>query len=231
MITVRKSDDRGHVKHGWLNARHTFSFADFYDPEYVSYRSLRVMNEDRFAPGGGFPMHPHRDMEIITYVLDGAIAHKDSTGGSGVIRPGEVQYMRAGSGVRHSEFNPSDSQELHLYQIWMLPKELGLAPGYAQKEFGDARKHGLCLVASPDGRDGSLKINQDTDLYAAIIEDSDERAHDFAPGRAGWLQVARGAVNLNGVELQAGDGAKIENENSIVIKALEASEILLFDLA
>lgn len=231
MITIRKSADRGREKRDWLDARFTFSFADYVDPAHMNFRALRVMNEDRFAPGGGFPTHPHRDMEIITYVLDGAIAHEDSTGASGVIRPGEVQYMRAGSGVRHSEFNASETESLHLYQIWLLPKEKGLPSAYAQKEFGDARKDGLLLVASGDGRDSSLKINQDADLYAAIIEGGGERGHDFASGRAGWLQVARGAVDLNDVELREGDGAKIEGENSVVIEAQEASEILLFDLA
>lgn len=231
MISIRKSIDRGYADHGWLKARHTFSFANYRDPNYMGYRSLRVMNEDVISPGAGFAPHSHRDMEIITYVLKGALAHKDSTGGGGVIRPGEVQYMCAGAGVTHSEYNASDSEPLHLYQIWILPDAAGHAPGYAQKAFGDERRGGLRLVASSDGRDGSLRINQDAALYASLLDEGAELEHPLTDGRYCWLQVARGGVEVGGAIMQAGDGAKIEGETALRLKALSSCEFLLFDLA
>jgi redox-sensitive bicupin YhaK (pirin superfamily) len=232
MITIRKGVDRGHANHGWLDARHTFSFANYYDPNHMSFRSLRVMNEDRINPGAGFPPHPHENMEIITYVLEGALAHKDSTGGEGVIRPGTVQYMSAGTGVTHSEFNASDTEPAHLYQIWLLPNKTGAAPRYEEREIGEAREGALALVASGDGRDGSFRINQDADLYASIVTEGATLTHRFAPGRYGWLQVAKGGVELpEGSIMQAGDGAKIEKLDTLSFKALADSEVLLFDLA
>ena len=231
MITIRKAIDRGHANHGWLDTNHTFSFANYYHPDHMGFRALRVINEDVIAPGGGFPPHSHQDMEIITYVLDGAVAHKDSTGGGGIIKPGEVQYMCAGSGVTHSEYNASETDKLHLYQIWLLPSARGLKPGYAQKAFGDELNGVLRLVASPDGRDGSLKINQDTALYASILDEGVEIEHAFVKERFGWLQVARGGIEIAGATMQPGDGAKIENEKEIQLKALAPeTEILLFDL-
>lgn len=231
MITIRKAGDRGHANHGWLDTHHTFSFADYRDPEHMGFRSLRVINEDIVAPGAGFAPHSHRDMEIITYVLNGAVAHKDSTGGGGVTRPGEVQYMCAGSGVTHSEYNASKEEPLHLYQIWILPNAKGLTPGYAQKEFGDERNGVLRLVASFDGRDGSLKINQDTALYASVLNKGDKIELPLAGDRYGWLQAARGEIEINGERLHAGDGARIEGEASPRLRALSACEALFFDLA
>lgn len=232
MITIRKSIDRGHANHGWLDTRHTFSFAEYRDPAQMGFRMLRVINEDVVAPGAGFSPHSHRDMEIITYVLSGAVAHKDSTGASGVIRPGEVQYMCAGSGVTHSEFNASDTEELHLYQIWILPDAKGYEPGYAQKYFGDERKGAFRLVASKDGRDDSLRINQDASLYAAILDEGASLALPLSAGRYGWLQIARGGAEIGGAIMQPGDGAKIKEEEAPLVKALAAeTEILFFDLA
>lgn len=232
MITIRKGVDRGRANHGWLDARHTFSFANYYDPNHMGFRSLRVMNEDRIEPGAGFPTHPHRDMEIITYVLEGALAHKDSTGGEGVIRPGVVQYMSAGSGVRHSEFNASDKDPVHLYQIWIEPNVAGAPPRYKERAVGLAEDGALSLVASADGRAGSFAIRQDADLYAAKLAEGGAAAHRFAPGRFGWLQIARGGVELpEGSIMQAGDGAKITDEDALRFTALADSEVLLFDLA
>lgn len=237
MILIRKSIDRGHREHGWLSARHTFSFADYRDPAQMGFRALRVINEDRVAPGAGFPPHSHQDMEIVTYVLDGALHHKDSTGGrfgdvEGVVRPGEVQYMSAGTGVTHSEYNASPTDAVHLLQIWLLPDRAGHAPVYAQKDFGDARRGRLALVASPDGRDGSLKINQSTDVYASVLEEGRTISHNFAPGRYGFLQVARGGLEIDGAVMQAGDGARISDEQSVSVTALaDETEFLLFDLA
>ncbi|MBI1364396.1 MAG: cupin domain-containing protein [Alphaproteobacteria bacterium] len=232
MITIRKAIDRGHANHGWLKSHHSFSFANYYHPDRMGYRALRVINEDFIAPGAGFPPHSHRDMEIITYVLEGAVAHQDSTGGGGVIRPGEVQYMCAGAGVTHSEYNASDSEPLHLYQIWLLPKASGLKAGYAQKAFGDERRGVFRLVASSDGRDGSLKINQDAALYASILEEGAEIEQTLAPGRHGWLQIARGGALIGGEIMQAGDAALIEDEPRLALKALAPeTELLLFDLA
>ncbi len=232
MITIRKGVDRGHANHGWLDARHTFSFANYHHPDHMGFRSLRVINEDRINPGAGFPTHPHKDMEIITYVLEGALAHKDSTGGGGIIRPGMVQYMAAGTGVEHSEFNASDEDPAHLYQIWILPDRAGHEPRYEERQIGDARNGALALVASGEGRDGSLQINQDADLYAAVLKEGDAVSHNFAKGRAGWLQVAKGGIELpEGSIMQAGDGAKIEDLQSFSFIALADGEILLFDLA
>lgn len=231
MITIRKGVDRGHANHGWLDARHTFSFADYRDPAQMGFRALRVINEDKVAPGAGFPPHAHRDMEILTYPLAGAIAHKDSTGGGGIIRPGDMQYMCAGSGVTHSEFNASKSEPLHLLQIWLLPNARDLAPGYAQRTFGDERKGALRLVASSDGREDSLKINQDASVYAALLDEGARLERAFADGRFGWLQIARGGVEIGGAIMQAGDGARFEGESALALKALAPTELLFFDLA
>lgn len=230
MITIRKGADRGHATHGWLDSYHTFSFANYYHPQHMGYRALRVINEDRVNPGAGFPTHPHQDMEIITYVLDGAVAHKDSSGGGGVITPGMVQYMSAGSGVTHSEFNASDTEPLHLYQIWLTPNVRGAKPRYEERRIGDARNGALKLIASPDGRDDSFQIRQDAELYASVVKEGESLSHRFGPGRYGWLQVARGGVEIGGLIMHAGDGAKIEAEDEVSFKALADSEILLFDL-
>jgi quercetin 2,3-dioxygenase len=232
MILTRKSNDRGRADHGWLDSRFTFSFADYYDPQHVQFRTLRVMNDDRIAGGGGFPTHPHRDMEIVTYVLEGALAHKDSMGNGSVIRPGDVQYMSAGTGVAHSEFNASDSETAHLYQIWMFPDRQGYKPVYDQKHFSDADKRGkLRLVVSPDGRDGSVKIRQDNELYAAVLAPGESVQHALKPDRHAYLQVARGSVTLNGQPLDAGDGAAISAEKSLQLTGVNDAEVLLFDLA
>lgn len=230
MITIRKAIDRGHANHGWLDARHTFSFANYYHPDHMGFRALRVINEDRVTPGAGFPPHGHENMEIITYVLEGKLAHKDSTGGAGVVTPGMVQYMSAGSGVVHSEFNASDAEPLHLYQIWLLPNVKGAAPRYEERTIGDARNGALKLVASPDGRDGSFAIRQDASLYASVVKQGETLTHRFGPGRYGWLQVAKGGVEIGGLVMQPGDGAKIADEEEISFAALADSEILLFDL-
>lgn len=232
MISIRKGVDRGHANHGWLDARHTFSFANYYHPDHMHYRALRVMNEDRINPGAGFPTHPHENMEIITYVLEGALAHKDSTGGAGVIRSGVVQYMCAGTGVAHSEFNASQTEPVHLYQIWLTPNRRGAAPRYEERDIGAARDGGFGLVASGDGRDSSIRINQDASLYAAAVKEGAKLTHRFAPGRYGWLQIAKGGAELAcGTMCQAGDGVKIEGEAEIELTALADSEYLLFDLA
>jgi redox-sensitive bicupin YhaK (pirin superfamily) len=232
MINIRKSNERGRADHGWLDTHFTFSFADYFDPEHVQFRTLRVMNDDRVAGGGGFPMHPHRDMEIVTYVLEGALEHRDSMGNGSVIKPGDVQYLSAGSGVTHSEFNASKSDPVHLYQIWMLPEKKGLKPAYDQKNFSDAEKRGkLRLVASPDGRDGSVKIRQDNELYATVLGAGDSVKHALKPERHAYVQVARGSVELNGRKLAEGDGAAISEEKAIELTGVKDSEILLFDLA
>jgi redox-sensitive bicupin YhaK (pirin superfamily) len=232
MIQVRKAVERGHFDHGWLNTYHTFSFADYYDPAQLGFRSLRVINDDRVAPGQGFGMHGHRDMEIVTYVLDGALAHKDSMGNGSIIRAGELQRMTAGTGVRHSEFNPSDKAWVHLYQIWLLPERKGLKPSYEELALGEAQKRGrFRLVASPDGADGSLTIHQDARLYLASLLPGETVAHEIERGRAAWLQVLRGSVNFLGNDLSTGDGASIADESAISIQATVPSEVLLFDLA
>ena len=232
MITIRKSNERGHANHGWLDTRFTFSFADYYDPKHIHFRTLRVMNDDRIAGGGGFPMHPHRDMEIITYVLEGALGHRDSMGNGSVIRPGDVQYMSAGTGVTHSEFNASERESVHLYQIWMFPEKQGLKPTYGQKNFAEAEKRGkLRLIASPDGRDGSVKIRQDNELYATVLDNGQSVKHAIKPDRHLYVQVARGSIKLNGEELSQGDGAAVSSETSVELTAVSKSEVLLFDLA
>lgn len=232
MITIRPSAERGGGNHGWLNTKHTFSFADYWDPKWMGFRSLRVINEDRVAPNTGFPTHPHRDMEIITYVLAGKLEHKDSLGTGSVILPGDGQRMTAGSGIRHSEFNPSPNESAHFLQIWILPEKAALPPSYEQKSFGEAEKRGkLRLIASPNASEGSVKINQDVKLYVTLLKPGEEVSHEFAAGRYGWLQVAGGAVELNGNRLNQGDGAAISDEQKLTIKGTEDSEVLLFDLA
>jgi quercetin 2,3-dioxygenase len=232
MVHIHKSKDRGHADHGWLNSRFSFSFADYYDPEHVQFRSLRVMNDDRIAGGGGFPTHPHRDMEIVTYVLEGALAHKDSMGNGSVIRPGDVQYMSAGTGVAHSEFNASEKEPVHLYQIWMFPDRKNYAPVYDQKHFPEAEKRGkLRLVVSPDGRDGSVKIRQGNELYAAVLGPGESVKYEIQPDRYAYVQVARGSVKLNGKDLETGDGAAISEEKSLQLTGVIDAEVLLFDLA
>ena len=228
MIRVRKADERGHFNHGWLNTYHTFSFADYHDPDFMGFRSLRVINEDRVEAGQGFGKHGHRDMEIISYVLEGELGHSDSMGTGSVIRPGEVQRMSAGTGVMHSEKNASD-EPVHFLQIWILPERHGIAPGYEQKAFPATERDGkLRLVASHDGRDGSLTIHQDVDLYTTKLHDGASVAFDFRPDRYGWLQVTRGSISLNGQALSAGDGAAIEEETTVTIAG--DGEALLFDL-
>jgi hypothetical protein len=230
MISIRRAAERGHFDHGWLNTYHTFSFADYHDPAHMGFRALRVINEDRVAPGQGFGAHRHRDMEILSYVLEGALAHQDSMGNSGVIRPGDVQRMSAGTGVQHSEFNGSTTESVHFLQIWILPERPGTAPGYEQKTFPDEEKRGrLRLIGSPDGRDGSVRIASDVDVYASVLEDGEEVRHTLAPGRSAWLQVAKGEVELNGRRLQAGDGAAVTGESDLEL-AGKGSKFLLFDL-
>jgi quercetin 2,3-dioxygenase len=232
MIRVRRASERGHFNHGWLDTYHTFSFSRYYDPRHMGFRALRVINEDRVQPGRGFGTHPHEDMEIVTYVLSGALAHQDSLGTGSTIRPGELQRMTAGTGIRHSEFNPSDGEPVHLYQIWLLPEQEGLEPCYEQKSFPEDERHNrLRLVASPDGHDGSLTIRQDARLYLATLDGSQEVSQGVAPGRHAWLQVLRGGVDLNGHTLAAGDGAALSDEVGLTIRADGPSEILLFDLA
>jgi len=231
MIQIRKSDTRGHANHGWLDSRFTFSFAEYFDPEHVEFRTLRVMNDDRIAGGGGFPTHPHRDMEIVTYVLDGELAHKDSMGNGSVIKPGDVQYMSAGTGVAHSEFNASDKTPVHMYQIWMFPDKTGHTPTYDQKHFSAAEKQGkLRLVVSPDGRDGSVKIRQGNELYATVLAPGESVEHALQPERHAYVQVARGSVTLNGTKLAAGDGAAVSQEKALELTGVEDAEVLLFDL-
>jgi quercetin 2,3-dioxygenase len=228
MIQIRPSEQRGRSKLSWLDSRFTFSFDQYYDPEHVQFRSLRVINEDVVAPGGGFPTHPHRDMEILTWILSGALEHRDTTGGSGVIRPGELQHMTAGRGVMHSEFNPSPKDPTHLLQIWILPERKDLDPSYEQLAFPDAELRGrFHLVAGPRA---PVMIHQDADLWIARLDKGEEAKHSLRTGRHAWLQVARGEVRLNDSELKAGDGAAVSEENEIVVKAAKPSEVLLFDL-
>jgi len=232
MISVRKAAERGHFNFSWLDTYHTFSFDQYYDPRFMGFRSLRVINEDRVQPGHGFPTHAHRDMEIITYVLAGGLAHKDSMGNGSVIRPGDVQRMSAGAGVRHSEANPSTSDPVHLLQIWIMPNRLGSAPGYEQKFFADEEKRGrLRLIASPDGRDGSVTVQQDARLHAALLEPGQEVVYELRAERHAWVQVARGTIELNGQELEQGDGAAVSAEERLTFVAREPAEVLLFDLA
>jgi quercetin 2,3-dioxygenase len=232
MFRVRHADERGHFNHGWLDTRHTFSFADYFDQAQMGFRSLRVMNEDRVAPGQGFGKHPHRDMEIITYVLEGELEHRDSMGNGAVLRAGEFQHMTAGTGITHSEFNPSASTPVHLYQIWLLPRQKNLKPGYDQRMFPPAEKPGgLRLVASPNGQDESLTIQQDASIYLAAPKSGQRIEYQLAPTRHAWLQVLRGAVSVGRNALRAGDGLAVSDENGLSIAAVQDSEIMLFDLA
>lgn len=229
MIQIRPSEERGHAEHGWLDSRFTFSFDQYYDPEHVHFRSLRVINEDHVAPGQGFPMHPHRDMEILTWILDGTLEHRDSMGSGAVIRPGELQHMSAGTGVTHSEFNPSRTQPVHLLQIWIVPERKGLKPEYEQLAFTDKElRGGFHLVAGPEA---PVTIHQEANLYIARLDKGTEAKHALESGRHAWVQVARGTALVNGKELKAGDGAAISNETQVRVEATEASEVLLFDLA
>ncbi len=234
MITVRPSEQRGHANYGWLDTHYTFSFSEYYDPRHMGFRDLRVINEDRVDPGQGFGMHGHRDMEIITYVLSGALEHRDSIGNGSVIRPGDVQFMSAGTGVRHSEFNPSANEPVHLLQIWILPERERLTPGYDQRNFAvEGKRNRLQLMVSPDGADGSLKIHQDARIYASVLERERSVEHALAPGRHAWIQLSSGSLDVNGTKLSAGDGAAISNESAVKITSESAgeSEFLLFDLA
>lgn len=232
MIKVRAAAERGKTQTNWLDGNHTFSFNRYYDPRWTGFRDLLVINEDRIAPGMGFGTHSHENMEIITLVIEGALQHRDSTGGSGVIRPGEVQKMSAGTGVSHSEMNASETEPAHLLQIWIQPEREGIAPGYEQKEFSEASKQGkLRLVASPGGVDGSVTVQQDAKLYDAALASGDKVSYPLGEDRYAWLQVIKGAISVGGTLLQAGDGAAISEENSLDIRASEAAEILLFDLA
>jgi len=231
MIELRRGTDRGHANHGWLDSYHTFSFADYFDPAHVGFSALRVINEDRVQPGAGFPTHGHRDMEIVSYVLEGGLEHKDSMGNGSVIRPGDVQRMSAGTGVRHSEFNASDTELVHFLQIWILPDRHGHTPGYEQKHFTPAELEGrLRLIASPDGRDGSVTIHQDARLYAAKLDGTQAVTHTLAAGRRAYVHVARGALHVNGTPLAAGDGARLENETQLRFDQGHGAEVLLFDL-
>lgn len=231
MIKIRRADARGHFDFRWLNTFHTFSFGDYYDPSFMGFRTLRVINEDFVRGGRGFPTHGHRDMEIITYILSGALEHRDSMGNGSIIRPGDVQRMSAGTGVTHSEANPSRDEAVHLLQIWILPGEQGLAPSYEQKAFTEDQKQGrLCLVASAEGREDSVTVHQDASVYASVLSKDEEVGHALTPGRHAWLQVARGGVTLNGELLNQGDGAAISSEEQIAIRGREDSEVLLFDL-
>ncbi|GAB4348900.1 MAG: pirin family protein [Gammaproteobacteria bacterium] len=231
MITLRKSTDRGHANHGWLDTYHSFSFDTYYDPAHMGVSVLRVINEDRISPGGGFPPHDHRDMEIITYILEGALEHKDSMGNRSVIRPGEVQRMSAGTGVTHSEFNASDKEPVHLLQIWILPDIRGIEPGYEQTRFPEEERRGkLRLVASPDGENGSVRIHQQARVYAALVDGEEVITHPTEPGRTYYLQLGRGSIQLGEQLLKAGDGATITGEEEILLHRGEAAELLLFDL-
>src|SRR3989344_2850874 len=230
MIAIRHGAERGHANHGWLDSWHTFSFADYYDPQHMGFSVLRVINEDFVAPGQGFPTHPHRDMEIVTWILEGALAHKDSLGTGSVIRPGDAQRMSAGTGIRHSEFNPSPTESVHLLQIWIFPNQQGVTPSYEQTRFEDVElANRLRLVASPDGHDGSVTIHQNARVYAARLRDG-EVTHTLGSGRRAWVQVARGALTLNGQKLAAGDGAAVEKESVLRFTSNGGSELLLFDL-
>lgn len=232
MIVRRPAEERGRASLGWLDSRHTFSFADYHDPAHMGFRALRVINEDRVKPAQGFGTHGHRDMEIISYVLEGELAHKDSMGTGSVIRPGDVQRMSAGTGVRHSEMNPSPTDPVHFFQIWILPERRGIPPSYEQKRFEPEEKRGrLRLVASRDGRDGSVTINQDADLYAGLLQPGEGARLELRPGRHAWVQVAHGDVTVNGETLRAGDGAAISDESALDLKATADAEVLVFDLA
>lgn len=231
MITVRKSHQRGHVNHGWLDSYHTFSFGSYYDPAHMGISVLRVINEDRVAPGGGFPTHGHQDMEIISYVLGGALQHKDSLGNTSVIRPGDVQRMSAGTGVRHSEYNASDRDPVHFLQIWLQPDRQGVQPSYEQKRFPEMERRGrLRLLVSPDGRDGSISAHLDALLYGGLLDKGESVQQRLGPGRRAYVHVARGGVTLNGQPLSGGDGARVEQEVELRIEGMDGGEVLLFDL-
>ena len=230
-MKIRRSHERGHANHGWLDSHHSFSFANYYDPEHMGFRALRVINDDRVLGGQGFGTHPHRDMEIISYVVDGELEHRDSMGNGSVIRPGDVQRMRAGTGVTHSEYNHSATDTVRFLQIWVVPDENGLQPGYEQKFFGDERRGTLRLVASPDGAEESVRIHQDVRMYASLLEDGDRVRHALRAGRHVWLQVVRGNLSVNGVELDEGDGVSFSEATDIVITSTSDSELILFDLA
>jgi quercetin 2,3-dioxygenase len=231
MITKRPAGERGSTRTDWLDSRHTFSFNRYYDPRFTGFGDLLVVNEDFVAPAGGFGTHGHRDMEIITYVVGGALEHRDSMGNASVIRPGELQRMSAGTGVRHSEFNHSKDEPVHFLQIWITPEREGLAPGYEQREFGEEERRGrLRLVASRGGREGSVTIHQDAEVYAATLAGGEEVSHEPRAGRRAWVQLIKGALELNGLELRAGDGAAVSDETRLVLRAAEPSELLLFDL-
>ena len=230
-LTIRKSEERGRANFGWLDSKHTFSFGHYHDPKHMGFGPLRVINDDRVAPGGGFPAHPHSDMEIISYVLEGALEHKDSLGTGSVIRPGDVQRMSAGSGIRHSEFNASKTEPVHFLQIWIIPEKQGLAPGYEQKAFTEAEKRGqLRLIGSRKGRNGSVTIHQDVDLYATLLSRGDAVEHTIAGGRGGWVQVARGSVAINGELLRQGDGVAVATSGLLRIEGDADAEVLLFDM-
>jgi redox-sensitive bicupin YhaK (pirin superfamily) len=231
MLTVRRSAERGQGSYGWLDTRHTFSFNEYHDARHMGFRALRVMNEDWIAPGKGFGTHGHRDMEIVTYVLEGALAHKDSLGNGSVLRPGEFQRMTAGTGIEHSEFNPSETEPVHLYQIWLFPERRGLTPSYDQRAFPDEEREGkLRVVASPDGRDGSLTIRQNAEVYLATLDAGEQVEHLLKPGRHAWVQVLRGRIQLNGIDLSTSDGAAVSEEIALGLRAVQASELMLFDL-
>jgi quercetin 2,3-dioxygenase len=232
MMTIRKASERGHADHGWLDSHHTFSFASYYDEEHMGFRGLRVINDDRVAPGQGFGSHPHRDMEIISYVLEGALAHKDSMGTGAVIRPGDVQRMSAGTGVLHSEYNASQDEAVHFLQIWLIPAKQSVKPSYEQKTFTDAEKRGaLKLVASPDGKDGSVTINSDARVYAGIFGGGQKAELGLGQGRGAWVHVARGKVRVNGRELGEGDGVAVEGEGVVRFEGVDEGEVIAFDLA
>ncbi|HXK22652.1 MAG TPA: pirin family protein [Myxococcota bacterium] len=232
MLNVRKATDRGHAQHGWLDSFHTFSFADYYDPQHMGFRALRVINEDRVQPAQGFGRHSHRDMEIVTYVIEGALAHQDSLGNGSVIRPGDVQRMSAGRGISHSEYNHSESELVYFLQIWLLPEQAGLPPSYEQKHFAQSERAGrLRLVASRDGRDGSVRVHQDVALYAGLLAPGEKASLALAAGRHAWVQVVRGALTLDGTALAAGDGAALSDAPRLEVVAREPSELLVFDLA
>lgn len=232
MIKIRKADERGHADYGWLSTYHTFSFDTYYDAAYMGFRSLRVINEDRVQPGNGFPSHFHRDMEIISYVLEGALEHRDSLGTGSIIRPGDVQRMSAGTGVTHSEYNPSQTDIVHFLQIWILPERKGLKPSYEQKRFSDEEKRGtLRLIASREGRDGSVSIHQNASVYATSLDIGQELVHPLKPGRHAWAQVVRGRATFNDRELKQGDGAAASEEKALKLASREGAEVLVFDLA
>jgi len=232
MLTLRRAEERGRANFGWLDSRHSFSFGHYFDEKHMGFGPLRVINDDRVAGGGGFPTHPHADMEIVSYVLEGGLEHKDSLGTGSVVRPGDVQRMSAGTGVRHSEFNASDRDPVHFLQIWIIPERRGLEPSYEQKAFSVDDKRGrLRLVGSRDGRDGSVTIHRDVDLYATVLTDGETVTHELKPGRVAWVQVARGTATLNGEQLYQGDGVAIEEAGTLELAGTSETEVLVFDMA